>query len=118
MTIFDIAKEAGREFDVSELGTPCLTKYAEKIVAEVKLNPGSIDEFESQFVEMWNTPGEVPFELISLCMYHLRLEGFRAYIESYRRERLAESDWRAESPTRSVLSAYDDPWKEHDLFYE
>ena len=118
MNIIDIAKEAGVEYEKSDLGNLCLTKYGEEIVAIVKENPGSIKKIEGEFIDMWNNPREIPYELISLCMYHLKLPGVRSYIEEYRNRELEKNNWRAESPTRDILAAYKEPWEDYDLFYE
>ena len=118
MSILEIAHRVGKEFEVSDLGTLCLTPYGEAIVSMVLENPSETPEFEKQFLQMWLEPKKVPHELLTYCMYHLKLPGLRSHIEEYRHIALSQNDWRAEGPTRMILDAYKEPWEDYDLFYE
>ena len=117
MQLVAIALEAGKEFEASDLGTLCLTSFGEKIVQTINLAPEEKMQYLKEFEWMWSHPREVPFELIAFCMHQLKWQEFKAFIEHYRSEALLKNDWRAESPTSTILKAYEEPWEDRDLFF-
>lgn len=117
MNIFDIVVEAGKEFDKSNLGTLCLTKYGEQIVKIVKDNPQNNADFSEQFKKMWLIPEGVPYELLAFCMHHLKWVSVYNFVEGYRYAALQANNWKVEGPSSMVLDAYKEPWKDRDLFY-
>jgi len=117
MSIIQIAYEAGKKFEKSDLGTLCLTSYGEKIVSIVNDSPDKLHEFELEFQKMWLAPKEVPFELIAFCMFHLKMPLFKKFIEDCRTNAIANNDWRTESVTQSILGVYEETWQDYELFY-
>ena len=118
MRLVTIAIEAGKEFEVSDFGTLCLTAFGEKIVGVVNSEPEKRAQYLKEFEWMWDHPRDVPFELIALCMNFLKWKEFKDFIESYREEALLRNNLRAEAPTSFLLKAFEEPWKDRDLFYK
>lgn len=117
MQLVTIALEAGKEFVKSDMGTLCLTPFGEKIIQTINSAPDKKMQYLDEFKWMWAHPREVPFELIAFCMHQLRWQEFKEFIEFYRSEALLKNNWHAEAPTSFVLSAYDELWKDRDLFF-
>ncbi len=116
--IRDLFKEAEiRLAAESSIGCPDVVPVWEAIYALIELKEISKEELEAIFKEDLLKHKEAPWELIQLCMYHLKLPKFKNLLGSQCKVVSKENDWRAIPVLHSILNAYENPWEDFELFY-
>ncbi|WHI45952.1 hypothetical protein [Microbulbifer sp. VAAF005] len=100
------------------LGNPDLVPFCEQILELYKLKDTVKEDFEETFIEDFDIFKECTWELAQVCMYHLRLKRYKAHLEKQLREAQSIPDFRAIPVIEHILDAYQDPWKDKELFYD
>ncbi|GAB1270341.1 hypothetical protein NBRC116493_35950 [Aurantivibrio infirmus] len=99
-------------------GTPDLVPFCENILELYGKEEVDKNEFEEAFIEDFDTHKECTWELVQVCMYHLKLPKFKAHLVKRLEEAQNIPDWRAIPVIQHILSAYQEPWEDKELFYD
>ena len=116
--IRDIFKKAENKInDESSLGCPDMVPFWLEIKRLIDKGFIDIYELECIFRDDFENYKEAPWELVQLCMYHLKLPDFRDYLHSKYDIAVATNDWRAVPVIEHILDAYELTWQDKALFY-
>ncbi|WP_444932882.1 hypothetical protein [Microbulbifer sp. JTAC008] len=102
----------------NSLGTPDLLPFCNSILELYKAANDMHMEFEEAFIEDFDIHKECTWELAQVCMYHLRLPKYKTHLEKRLKEARSAPDWRAIPVIEHILNAYEDPWKDKEMFYD